>query len=138
MLGALNRDGSISELGRQMAVFPLEPAYAKVLIKSKEFACTEEVLTIIAMLCVENVFVLPHLSQQRSPTAEEILNNRKLFDHPGGDHLVLLNVYNAYLENHCSSSWCRKHFLNPKALQKVTVRCHSPTQFLSCFVLLIS
>jgi len=119
MLGALNRDGSVSELGRQMAVFPLEPAYAKVLVMSKEFSCTEEILTIIAMLCVENVFAAPHMSLQHSPTAEEILNNRKMFDHPGGDHLVLLNVYNAYLENRCSNAWCRKHFLNAKALQKV-------------------
>jgi HrpA-like RNA helicase len=121
LLGALNRDGSISELGRQMAVFPLDPAYAKVLIMSKEYACTEEVLTIISMLCVENIFVTQTHSSQRLLGAEEIIHNRKMFDHPGGDHLVLLNVYNAYVANQCSSKWCRKHFLNPKALQNVQV-----------------
>ena len=34
-LGALNDEGNISPLGRQMSLFPVEPTFAKVLIQSK-------------------------------------------------------------------------------------------------------
>jgi HrpA-like RNA helicase len=43
ILGALAKDGSLSELGKQMALFPLEPLYSRVLIASQQFKCTDEV-----------------------------------------------------------------------------------------------
>ncbi len=39
-----------------MAGFPLEPSLAKMLIVSEQLGCTEEVLTIVALLSVTNIF----------------------------------------------------------------------------------
>jgi hypothetical protein len=57
--GALDEEGLLTRLGRKMAEFPLEPALSKMLIVSNELGCTEEILTIVAMLSVENPFYRP-------------------------------------------------------------------------------
>lgn len=47
----------------QMAEFPLEPALAKILMMSVNLGCSDEVLTIVAMLSVQNVFYRPKEKQ---------------------------------------------------------------------------
>ncbi|CAG0904327.1 unnamed protein product [Cyprideis torosa] len=42
-----------------MAEFPLEPKLAKVLIMSVDLQCSDELLTIVSMLSVQNVFYRP-------------------------------------------------------------------------------
>ena len=42
-----------------MAEFPLEPNLAKILIMSVNLGCSEEILTIVSMLSVQNVFYRP-------------------------------------------------------------------------------
>lgn len=42
-----------------MAEFPLEPSLAKLLIMSVDLCCSDEVLTIVSMLSVQNVFYRP-------------------------------------------------------------------------------
>ena len=42
-----------------MAEFPLEPMLCKMLIMSVHLSCSEEILTIVSMLSVQNVFYRP-------------------------------------------------------------------------------
>jgi ATP-dependent RNA helicase DHX8/PRP22 len=59
-LGALTDEGKLSDpLGIQMARFPLEPLYAKAMIVSTNFQCSEEMLTAVAMLSAESIFFTP-------------------------------------------------------------------------------
>eukprot|EP00965_Chrysotila_dentata_P163336 5394981-Pleurochrysis_carterae.AAC.1 len=51
-LGALDEEGLLTRLGRRMAEFPLEPPMSKILIQSVDLGCSEEVLTLVAMLSV--------------------------------------------------------------------------------------
>ena len=55
-LGSLDDEGLLTRLGRKMAEFPLEPQLAKMLIVSVDLGCTEEILTVVAMLSVVRVF----------------------------------------------------------------------------------
>lgn len=51
----------------QMAEFPLEPMLCKMLIMSVHLGCSEEMLTIVSMLSVQNVFYRPKVcSTQKS------------------------------------------------------------------------
>jgi hypothetical protein len=43
--------GVITELGRHMSQFPLEPNLSKLILKGIEYHCLQEVLTICAMVC---------------------------------------------------------------------------------------
>ncbi|XP_061816929.1 ATP-dependent RNA helicase DHX15-like isoform X4 [Nerophis lumbriciformis] len=49
-LAAINDDGNLTELGATMAEFPLDPQLAKMVVASCEFDCSDEALSITAML----------------------------------------------------------------------------------------
>lgn len=113
-LGALNHVGDLTELGRSMTPFPMEPSLAKILITSCEpaYRCSEEVLTIVSMLSVPSVFYRPKERQEESDAA------REKFFVPESDHLTLLHVYMQWKSNGYSDGWCVRHFLHPKALRR--------------------
>ncbi|KAF6775574.1 hypothetical protein AHF37_05303 [Paragonimus kellicotti] len=49
-LAALDDDGNLTDLGSMMAEFPLDPQLAKMVMASCDFNCSNEVLSITAML----------------------------------------------------------------------------------------
>ncbi|KAF9586519.1 hypothetical protein BGW38_003205 [Lunasporangiospora selenospora] len=83
-LNALDDYGRLTiPLGMRLAEFPLDPLLGKILLDSGSFGCSHEMLTIAAMVTVQNVFVNP-----TSTAAEE--QHRK-FGALEGDHITLLN-----------------------------------------------
>ncbi|KAI1887816.1 hypothetical protein AGOR_G00194250 [Albula goreensis] len=109
-LAALNDDGDLTELGSMMAEFPLDPQLAKMVIASCEFNCSNEILSITAMLSVPQCFVRP---TEAKKAADE---SKMRFAHIDGDHLTLLNVYHAFKQNHESAQWCYDNFVNYRSL----------------------
>lgn len=65
-LSALDDEGLLTRLGRKMADFPMDPPLAKMLIGSVELGCSEEILSIVAMLSVQNVFYRPKEKQAQA------------------------------------------------------------------------
>ncbi|KAJ1523816.1 hypothetical protein HK096_001307, partial [Nowakowskiella sp. JEL0078] len=129
-LGALNDDSTLSDLGRSMAEFPLDPLFSKVIINSKvvkylhtnivikyskNMNCTSEILTIVAMLSVENVFFAP--MDKREDASEA----KKKFINHDGDHLTLLNVWDGYKAVNGDRDWCTQNFINGRAMRQVQV-----------------
>jgi len=57
-LSALDNDGNLTKLGREMAEFPLDPQLAKILIASCSYKCSTEVLSIVALLSGQIFFVV--------------------------------------------------------------------------------
>ncbi|OZC12274.1 ATP-dependent RNA helicase Dhx8 family protein [Onchocerca flexuosa] len=111
-LSALDNDGLLTRLGRRMAEFPLEPSLAKLLIMSVDLCCSDEVLTIVSMLSVQNVFYRPKDKQ-------EIADQKKAkFHQPEGDHLTLLAVYNSWKHHHFSQPWCYENFIQIRTLKR--------------------
>ena len=113
-LACLDDDGNLTQLGRLASEFPLDPALAVMLISSPEFYCSNEILSITALLSVPQVFVRPASQRKR---ADEMKN---LFAHPDGDHLTLLNVYHAFKGAEAQENpkqWCHDHFLSMRSLQ---------------------
>ncbi|GFS16134.1 DEAH (Asp-Glu-Ala-His) box polypeptide 35 [Elysia marginata] len=112
-LGALDDAGNLtSPLGLQMAECPLSPSFAKMLLSSGQFGCSEEAITVCAMTQIQNVFVTP--SGKKKETAKEI-NKFSVLE---GDHLTLVNVFKAFLKNGQNSKWCHQHLLNYKGLNR--------------------
>lgn len=94
-----------------MAEFPLEPQLSKVLLNSHIFKCSEEILTIVALLSTPNVFMRP------KEAAREADEARNKFAHQDGDHLTMLNAFNAYMQKNGDADWCYKSFLNSRSLK---------------------
>ncbi|KYQ94232.1 DEAD/DEAH box helicase [Tieghemostelium lacteum] len=112
-LEALDDKGKLTEVGKKMSMFPLDPMYSKTLIKSVEFECLEEVLIIISMLSVESIFFIP------KDKAKEVENIKNIFFSPEGDHITLLNVFREYQKVNGSPQWCYDHFINIKSMVKI-------------------
>lgn len=56
-LAALDDDGNLTDLGAVMAEFPLDPQLAKMLIASCQHNCSNEILSITAMLSGKGVSI---------------------------------------------------------------------------------
>ncbi|KAI0340992.1 P-loop containing nucleoside triphosphate hydrolase protein [Trametopsis cervina] len=111
-LAALDDEGNLTALGQMMAEFPLDPQLAKMLIASPEFSCSNEMLTIVAMLSVPNVWVRPNNQRKEADAAKNMLTI------PDGDHLTLMNVYNHYQNNKHDKNWAYMNYLSGRALQQ--------------------
>ncbi|UMM22336.1 hypothetical protein L5515_003602, partial [Caenorhabditis briggsae] len=116
-LQAINDDGELTELGSLMAEFPLDPQLAKMLITSTELNCSNEILSITAMLSVPQCFVRPNEMKKEADEA------KARFAHIDGDHLTLLNVYHAFKQNQEDPQWCYQNFINYRTMKTAdTVR----------------
>ncbi|XP_059483875.1 probable ATP-dependent RNA helicase DHX35 [Neocloeon triangulifer] len=114
-LGGLDREGQLTHpLGATMAELPCSALQAKCLVSSGEYGCSEEILSIMAMLQVQNVFLKPASGQgnMRCKVA------RRQFEVEEGDLLTLLNVYNAYMASNKTKDWCSRSGLNSRALKR--------------------
>ncbi|KAK5202175.1 DEAH-box ATP-dependent RNA helicase prp22 [Cryomyces antarcticus] len=112
-LSALDDEGLLTRLGRQMADFPMEPGLAKTLITSVNLGCSDELLSIVAMIsAVQTVFHRPKDKQQQAD------QKKAKFHDPHGDHLTLLNVYNAWKQSKFSTPWCFENFIQPRSMKR--------------------
>ena len=111
-LSALDDEGLLTRLGRKMADFPMDPPMAKMLITSVDMGCSEEMLSIVAMLSIPNVFYRPKDKQAQADA------KRAKFFQPEGDHLTLLTVYNAWVSSRFSMPWCMDNFIQGRALRR--------------------
>uniref|UniRef100_A0A7E4ZXY9 RNA helicase n=1 Tax=Panagrellus redivivus TaxID=6233 RepID=A0A7E4ZXY9_PANRE len=112
-LGALNHKGELTTLGRKMAEFPTDPAMSKMILASDEYGCSEEIITIAAMLSVNaSIFYRPKAMAVHADAA------RKGFWSPVGDHLTLLNVFNRWKETNFSTQWCMESFVQHRTMKR--------------------
>lgn len=76
--------------------------------------------SILSLLQVQNVFLQPFGGANAIKARVE----RRKFEVHEGDLLTLLNVYTSYqsivLSNQSSKAWCHAHFVNHKAMKRVT------------------
>ncbi|KAI2616291.1 P-loop containing nucleoside triphosphate hydrolase protein [Hypoxylon sp. NC1633] len=109
-LACLDDEGELTSLGTLASEFPLDPSLAVMLISSPEFFCSNEILSITALLSVPQIFLRP---AQKRREADEMKN---LFKHSDGDHLTMLNVYHAFrtvlAQGEDPKKWCHEHYLS--------------------------
>lgn len=120
-LGCLDTDGKLTTpMGRTVAEFMgmsgiLESPHLAKLIWSSgqpEMHCSNEISTIAALLTVKSVFNTPKSFQHRADMC------KRIFAVEQGDHLTLLNVFNAFVAAGQSQDWCNARYLNFKALRR--------------------
>ena len=117
-LAAIDADGGLTPLGRQLARLPVDPRVGRMLLAAGEHHCLREVLIIAAALSVQDPRERPLDKQQ---AADEI---HATFQHPDSDFLTLLNLW-AFLEQERKAlsrskfqKQCRQHFLSWNRVQE--------------------
>lgn len=111
-LGALDDEGTLTRIGRKMAELPLEPQLAKMLLISVELRCSDEILSIVAMLNVQNVFYRP---KEKAQLADQ---KRSKFFQAEGDHITLLTVWEGWKASRFSNPWCFENFIQARSMKR--------------------
>ncbi|KAF9200382.1 hypothetical protein BGZ49_009397 [Haplosporangium sp. Z 27] len=122
-LKALDEYGRLTiPLGMRLAEFPLDPLLGKILLDSEKFGCSHEMLTIAAMVSVQNVFV--------NPTSLASEEQHRKFGALEGDHITLLNVYNAFVGRAMSRALSIRSHLERYLTRVLNVA--APSKLTSC------
>lgn len=111
-LGALDDEGEVTKLGKLMAEFPVEPEMAKMILASPDYNCSNEILSIAALLSVPPIFMRPPEKGKAADAA------KKQYEHMGGDHVTLLNAYHSYKQNGADKNWCFNNYLQFRNLRQ--------------------
>ncbi|KAJ6925970.1 pre-mRNA-splicing factor ATP-dependent RNA helicase DEAH9 [Populus alba x Populus x berolinensis] len=113
-LGVLDDDAKLtSPVGFQAAEIPLDPMISKMILSSNQLGCSDEIITIAAVLSIQSIWVSGRGVQKE-------LDEAKLrFAAAEGDHVTFLNVYKGFLQSGKSSQWCHKNYMNYQAMKKV-------------------
>ncbi|XP_020088516.1 probable pre-mRNA-splicing factor ATP-dependent RNA helicase DEAH9 isoform X1 [Ananas comosus] len=113
-LGIIDEDAKLtSPTGFQVAEIPLDPMISKMILSANDFGCTEEIITIAAVLSVQSIWV------SIRGVKKEFDEAKLRFAAAEGDHVTFLNIYRGFLQSGKSSQWCYKNFINYHAMKKV-------------------
>ena len=118
-LKALDDDGKINAIGRQLSRFPLTPAYGRVLLAASDpsFDCLLPVIDIIACFSADNAVFL---STDTEEAREEAATARATLLRRQGDHMTLLAVVQSYTaESSDRKTWCKTRLINHRAMQNI-------------------
>jgi len=109
-------DGSfkITNLGRQMARFPLQPHMSKAIVIAKEYKVLDWMISVVAMLDSggHGVFTRPKQFKKQADQAKGRLKNLL------GDQFTLADLLHYFVENEESEDWCRENFLRFRVLSE--------------------
>ncbi|KAM0671876.1 HrpA-like helicase [Ordospora colligata] len=104
-LGAIDYDGNVTEVGREMGELRLEPCLSKMVLESAKYRCIREIAGIVSMLSVE------------WPLRKEFNKECFLCD-AECDFITLLNVFNEFCLQKDKQTWCKLMNVDRKALEK--------------------
>ncbi|KAL8456409.1 hypothetical protein ACS0TY_034569 [Phlomoides rotata] len=113
-LSALNKHGELTKMGRKMSEFPLDPMQSKMIVASDKYKCSDEIISIAAMLSIGNsIFYRPKDKQVHA-------DNARLNFHMGnvGDHIALLKVYSSWKETNFSTQWCYENYIQVRSMKR--------------------
>lgn len=121
-LEAIDENGNLTKkFGTIMAELPLPAQHSRMLLKSGEMGCSSEIVSILAMLQLQDAFVRP----KHGVTIQKAKIQQRNFEVSEGDLLTLLNVYNGFEKSQYSKQWCHRFFINYNELCKAhKIRMH--------------
>ncbi|KAJ4306871.1 hypothetical protein N0V88_000243 [Collariella sp. IMI 366227] len=119
-LGALDDYAKLTKpLGLRMAELAVEPMMAKTLLSAASFNCLSEMLTIAAMTSLGGTVWIQHEGEKKRAESA-----KHKFAAEEGDHLTLLNAYQAFVtKGRKEARFCHDNLLNYKAMSRaVSIR----------------
>ena len=111
-LSAVDREGRLTPLGRQLARLPIDPRLGRMLLEAARLGSLDEVLIVASALSVQDPRERPAERQQAADQAHAQWKD------PDSDFAALINLWHGFeakrqeLGSNALRSWCRKNFLN--------------------------
>ena len=122
-LGAIDEDGAVTDLGREMSPLPVEPQLARAMLAARRFGCVDEMATVAAMLSVERVYTgngPPREGEgdgdgdRRGAPPESLCSEH---ERRMGDHVVLMRTYQAWARGGHRRDFCERHGLSDRGME---------------------
>lgn len=112
---AIDRNGDLTNpVGYFLAELPVSAMMGKMLYNSIQMGCSDEILSIIAMLQVQSVF-----SQPTSGQGQIMARTKKRdFEVTEGDLITMLNVFTGFIKSGQSKEWCGQHYVIYRNLKR--------------------
>ncbi|KAL9244405.1 hypothetical protein vseg_018185 [Gypsophila vaccaria] len=117
MIGALDEDEHLTNLGKYLAMLPVDPKLGKMLIMGAIFRCFDPVLTIVAGLSVKDPFLLPQDKKDLAGIAKARFSAKDY-----SDHMALVRAYEGWKDAEREGSayeYCWRNFLSSQTLQAI-------------------
>ncbi|KRX82519.1 putative ATP-dependent RNA helicase DHX33 [Trichinella nativa] len=119
---------SLTDLGRTMAEFPVEPKLARLILASAKLHCSEEMIQIVSVLSAGSVFV--EETVENDEDAQTCRRSQKFFQ-PEGDLIRLLQVFRAWQavrgisisQSDARREWCKEQGMHYRALYSAGKIC---------------
>ncbi len=117
-LGAIDSSGSLTSIGRSLALLPLDPRLGRMILASIDEACVSEVLIIASALAVQDPRERPADRRGAADLAHAP------FHSTGSDFLVYLRIWSAFARARSEKgssqlkTWCRRTMLSQGRLRE--------------------
>ncbi|KYF38974.1 DEAD/DEAH box helicase domain-containing protein [Toxoplasma gondii ARI] len=107
----------LTNLGRVLSLFPVDLAFARMLIYSAALSCLEEMTALCALLAVESSLYVSHLI---NPNA--LANRRKYFSKSQSDFITNLRIFFTWRlaqrkGRKAEDQFCQKFGVNPQSMR---------------------
>ena len=115
LLGALDENRDLTEVGRMMTLFPLSPRHSRIIVEAihRYPRVLDEILTATAFLTTNSPFLLPQGQEMEARKAHHS------FRHALGDFISYLNMYKAYHEARDRERFCSGYYLDKKVMDEI-------------------
>ena len=111
-LNALTSSRELTSCGKQMAMLPVDPRYARMLVVAQTQACLREVLLIVSAMSIQDP---REISAENRQQANEKLSE---FNHPDSDFLGFVSLWDSYEKKRQNltqgqlKKYCKSNFLS--------------------------
>ena len=125
---AIDKEGHLTALGREIAKLPIECSYARSLIASYYLKVEDKMLSLVSLISTDNIYIT--VSKFDEELRNDFDKKKNEFLNEYSDHLSLLNIYNEFnkikelqaLNNHNNDNrlinWCKNNYINIRSLNK--------------------
>lgn len=130
-LTAIDSSNKLTEVGKQLARFPIDPRLARILLQAKNDNALNEALIIVAALATQDPRERPLHKQQ---AADE---KHSAFTDKASDFVFYINLWNAFHEEKKSLSgnklrkWCKANFISWMRMREWIDTCNQIKRMLS-------
>ncbi|PFH33414.1 DEAD/DEAH box helicase domain-containing protein [Besnoitia besnoiti] len=106
----------LTSLGRVLSLFPMDLAFARMLIYSAALSCLDEMTALCALMAVESSLYVSHLVNPEASAARQ-----KYFSRSQSDFITNLRIFFAWRlvqkNRRTEEQFCRKFGVNPQSMR---------------------